>query len=80
MNNIESSPGDPEVMAACGDLIILTCSVEITNRNADWMARFAGILKVTKEFCWFRVVQYMLFNYLICESHKKYFQTDRPQK
>ena len=46
MNNIESSPGDPEVMAACGDLIILTCSVEITNRNADWMARFAGILKV----------------------------------
>ena len=44
------------------------------------MMRFAGILKVTKEFCWFRVVQYMLLNYLICESHKKYFQTDRLQK
>ena len=49
--NIESNPRDPEVKAACEDLI-LTCSVEITNRNTDWM-RFAGILKVTKEFCWF---------------------------
>ena len=56
--NIESNPRDPEVKAACEDLI-LTCSVEITNRNTDGM-RFAGILEVTKEFCRFGIVQYLV--------------------